>query len=521
VTASLKRLQELQDDIHSAYGGWRTHELADGCTAAAAVDGFGGDPAALRQIAAEYQSAHAAAREAHQSLRALQEQGVSGVWAGDTKVSADEALTAVTDDVLRGAEAIRVLSTTVDAHAATLARYSGQDESAIVALLRVAAQARETMMLGVLPSLTAYDGARMREIHAEAIAAIDERVASNIAMRNAAEDFAGQVHELQSQARAGRLGSSPLSAVDEVVIADAGQDLGTGHEAVLTAAMDDRAATALAKLNDADRRRVTGLLGAASSPEQRAYLMKALAAGHSVNDVDRFHSLIAAHGNDPDWLDQHLSPLAMDGPVTGGTSSNAFGGTAWTQGQHPTCVASSTVTARAEVDPLYALQLTTGGHPDDPSFDNPAAFADRLRAEQESLYDGSRHWYENGWNGGMTDAQSTRIADEDIATYTGADYENVELNDRQSRSATVPAVERAVDDGYPVPLSVDEDGTSHGMMIIGRSADQLQIYNPWGYTFWVSEQDFINGDIDAVDVDMPKHPRSVRLPVGAWVGFSP
>ncbi|MDT4994638.1 MAG: hypothetical protein QOH97_4530 [Actinoplanes sp.] len=515
MTGNLKRLQELQDVIHGAYGGWGTNELANGCAAAAEVDGFGGDPAALGQIAAEYQSAHAAVREAYQSLLPLQEQGVSGVWAGDATVSADETLTAVTDDVLRGAEAIRVLSKTLDAHAATLAWYSGQDESAIVALLKLAAQAREMTMLGFLPNLTDYDGARMREIHAGAMAAIDERVASNIAMRNAAEDFTGQVHELQCQARASRLGPSPLSAVDEVVIADAGQDIATGHEAVLTAAMDDRAATALAKLNDADRSRVAGLLAAASSPEQRAHLMKALAAGYSVDDVDRFNSLIAAHGNDPDWLDQHLSPLAMDGPVTGGIQDNTFDGTEWTQGSYPTCVASSTVTARAEVDPIYALQLTTGGHPDDPSLDNPSAFADRLRAEQDCVYEGGRHWYENAWHDGMTDAQSTRIANEAIAIHTGVAYEGVAMDDQAARAATVPSIERAIDDGYPVPLGTyEKPDCGHQMMVIGHSGDLLQIYNPWGYSYWISEDDFVNGHVDTVQPEIPSTPDHVSLPKG-------
>jgi hypothetical protein len=71
VTGNLARLQELQDDIHGAYGAWGTNELADGCARAAAVASFGGNPAALRQIAADYQSAYAAARAAYQALYPL------------------------------------------------------------------------------------------------------------------------------------------------------------------------------------------------------------------------------------------------------------------------------------------------------------------------------------------------------------------------------------------------------------------------------------------------------------------
>ena len=44
-------------------------------------------------------------------------------------------------------------------------------------------------------------------------------------------------------------------------------------------------------------------------------------------------------------------------------------------------MATSTVVARAAVDPFYALRLTTGEHPDDPAFDTVtkrAAEAERL-----------------------------------------------------------------------------------------------------------------------------------------------
>ncbi|MFF3766981.1 hypothetical protein ACFYYR_23225 [Streptomyces sp. NPDC001922] len=33
----------------------------------------------------------------------------------------------------------------------------------------------------------------------------------------------------------------------------------------------------------------------------------------------------------------------------------------------------------------------------------------------------------------------------------------------------------------------------HQMMVIGQEGDMLQIYNPWGQTPWVSEDDFVNG----------------------------
>ncbi|MCL6670912.1 hypothetical protein [Streptomyces panaciradicis] len=42
------------------------------------------------------------------------------------------------------------------------------------------------------------------------------------------------------------------------------------------------------------------------------------------------------------------------------------------------------------------------------------------------------------------------------------------------------------------------------MMVIGQEGDMLEIYNPWGQTTWVSEDDFVNGHMDkASDSRMP------------------
>jgi hypothetical protein len=252
---------------------------------------------------------------------------------------------------------------------------------------------------------------------------------------------------------------------------------------------------------------MTGLLAAAYSPEHRAYLLKTLAAGYAVDEVAGFDQLIAGHGDDPEWLREHLSPLSMDVEnPTPGTQPSRFGAAEWQQGPLPTCVASSTVTARAQVDPLYALALTTGGHPGDPQFDNPAAFADRLRDEQVQVYDDGRDWWQKTVRSeGMTDEQSETIANEEIAPRTGASYEDVQTRDAASRASVLPQIERAVDEGRPVPQ----------LLVIGHSGDRLQIYNPWGYTYWITEREFTDGHIDGIDPEIPREPTAVRLPAAA------
>jgi hypothetical protein len=508
----LDRLQDLQDDIHAAHGVWGANELAEACGAAAAVPTFGGDAGALAMIADYCTTVAASVEQALDAADPLRKNGISGVWAGDTHVSADEALTALADDMFRALMAFRGIAGQVRQHAETV-KDEPNDRMSATYLAEIAATVG-AMSWGEMPNL-AYEGEVMRRQHANAIRTIDGRVAMHIAMRNAAEDFATAMHEFQTQARTGRLSDSPLSAVDEVVIAGAGWTRTmVPHTPVLTPAMDQRAAEALSAMSDDDRERMTGLLASAASPEHRAYLLKTLAAGYPVEEVARFDQLIAGHGDDPDWLEEHLSALSMDveNPIPG-KEYNAFESAGWEQGNHPTCVAASTVTARAEVDPLYALRLTTGGHPGDPEFDNPAAFANRLRDEQEQVYDGGRTWLQEHFgDGGMTSEQSATVANEEIAARTGAEYSNVKLSDVAAREATVPAIERAVDEGYPVPFFTHEKGETHQLMVIGHSGYQLQVYNPWGYTYWITQRDFVNGQVDGIDPEIPSTPSTVRLP---------
>jgi uncharacterized protein YukE len=511
----LDRLQDLQDDIHDAHGGWGANELAEACAAAAAVPTFGGDADALRLIADDCRTVVQSVQKALDAADVLREKGISDVWAGDTHVTANDALRALADDMFRALTAFRQISDQVRQHAELVQQEPGDRGNA--ASLAEIATTVGAMSWGPVPNLE-YEGEVMRAQHAQAIAHIDGRVDKHIAMRNAAEDFATALHEIETQARTGRLSDSPLSAVDEVVIAGAGWTRTmVPLTPVLTPAMDQRAAEALAALNDEDRERMTGLLATAYSPEHRAYLLKTLAAGYSVGEVAGFDQLIAGHGDDPGWLREHLSPLSLDVEnPTPGTQSNRFGAAEWQQGPLPTCVASSTVTARAQVDPLYALQLTTGGHPGDPQFDNPAAFADRLRDEQVQVYDDGRDWRQKTFHdAGMTDEQSETIANEEIAPRAGVRYEDVQTRDAESRASVLPQIERAVDEGRPVPLSVDEGPEGHQLLVIGHSGNQLQIYNPWGYTYWITEREFTDGHVDAIDPEVPREPTAVRLPAAA------
>jgi hypothetical protein len=160
------------------------------------------------------------------------------------------------------------------------------------------------------------------------------------------------------------------------------------------------------------------------------------------------------------------------------------------------------------VDPVYALELTGGpsGQEDDPD-----AFRERFDAEQLRRYeeaDGGHEFWSGEQTGVGTDGQN-ELANSQLGPHTGASYDHQELGSADDRREALPDIEQAVAEGKPVPVNVegyDENGdrSGHQMMIIGQEGDKLQIYNPWGSTTWVSEDDFVNGHMGkASDSRMP------------------
>jgi hypothetical protein len=348
---------------------------------------------------------------------------------------------------------------------------------------------------------------------------IDDRAKAAREIRDTAERTEKVLRDLALAARLSHLSGSGLDPLSELLISDAGGG-GSADELILTPHMADRAREAIDRLSDADRQRLDKLLSEAKSPEERAYILKALAAGYNMNDVQRFDILIHAHGDDPMWLHDKLAPMDVTDYDPLGDAGNTHSNTTtqghqWTQGNYPTCVASSNVMARAQVDPIYALQLTTGGHPGDPAYDNPDAFSQRLRNEQARVYDDGRSWWQDApliGSDGMTSGQSEDIANENIAPRTGVEYENHDMDDDDERRDALRKAEQAVDQGIPVPFAARDDDGGHEMLIVGHDGDMVQIYNPWGYTVWVSEDDFVNGHLDKIQPGVPNRPETIRLP---------
>jgi hypothetical protein len=508
---SLERLEALEKKIKSEYGFWGVSGLRQAVQEALGEPPPKGRPDDVRMHAAMLRERSQTGDEARSSLHEHVNDRLPDVWTGTAAMSAGLAATAIDDQIRRIVE-------TFDEADATLRKLADAMDSAHP--LHPAGHARleyAAQLLAKIDDLFEYDGTVMQEAHHEAMAGIALLVRCARTVEEASREASRTLNELANRARAGRITSDEITDLDKLVITDAAASSLGAHDAnlILTADASSRASASLDRLAAGDRQHFTWMLGQAQSSQEQAYLLQALAAGYSVKDLDAFDRKIHAHGGDQLWLQQHLTPITeATGPdQLHGKRPVDFGGRSWTQGSDPTCVAMSTVMARAKVDPLYALQLTTGGHPDDPSYDNGDAFAHRLHDEQHNVYDGGRNWLQDLFGtDGMTEGQARDVANQEVAAHTGTSYHEVSTHSAADRRDVLVEVEKTVDQGLPVTFSVRDGHGGHEMAIIGHRGGMLEVYNPWGYTVWVSEDDFVNNHMNVVGDGVPATVHAVNVP---------
>ena len=75
--------------------------------------------------------------------------------------------------------------------------------------------------------------------------------------------------------------------------------------------------------------------------------------------------------------------------------------------------------------------------------------------------------------------------------------------------------------GVPVPMDIggnvkQSDGSTtwegHQVMVIGASGDQLEVYNPWGSTSWISTSQYVNGQVGSITGTTMNTPYHVEIP---------
>ncbi|MDT0381891.1 peptidoglycan-binding protein [Streptomyces sp. DSM 42041] len=477
-----------------------------------------GSPSMLDGIAKTYKSQADDAGDVQTRVEAVARSGLPSVWVGSTGAKAAEVVAAAGRSAEQMEEAFRKASKALYDLSDALTSAQSTDESG-------RGQLRQARTIlggedGFFDDWVEKDAEEEERKRAQKIAVggADELHAAAVKADDAARTAARVLNKFASEARAGQMRTDEISAADRLVLADIGQVGGPLEQNELLTANDlERSGRHLEKMSPQEQAAFERMLADSGSPQERAYLVKALAAGYSLDEVEEFRDKI--HDKDPVWLQEHLSPITTagdslvdEGTAADGSNNNkdqqTFNGERWSQ-EGSTCVPSTVVTARALVDPVYALELTGGPSGQE---DDPEAFRERLGDEQTRLHEDGDGNYEYGLFGepsGMDNDGKTEISNNEISPHTGSEYELQEVRSEDARRDVLPEIEKSVAEGKPVPIGVEgynEDGdrSGHSMMIIGQQGDMLQVYNPWGTTTWVSEDDFVNGNMQkASDNDLP------------------
>lgn len=461
-----------------------------------------GDPGKLRVLADAFDVAGRDAGQLAADVRALGGQQLPQAWSGLAGASASRVVVATADLVDAVPPAFNVSARSLREHANTVESLQARHHELYRQLREAWHDATHSTVFGV--QVTAPD---LFALSALVERAIDLFVGCQRIYRDsldAADALEGHLADAKGRARAQadlRAGRSPAAAV---VLADlAVGPTGTADNAILTPAQADQAARRRDQLSPADQARLDALLAQAGSPEEQAYLLKAFAAGHSLDEVATFAGQI--HGRTPDWLRTHLSLVNAGHP-----GSVEYAGYPVKQTDETTCGSTSILIARAYNDPMYAFQLTTGGQPDDPAHSTGAAFYARINAEEQRIHHATNLlWPESlGTTPWGATAELNRHADELGTSY---DWHIVDDTDSRSVNPALRDAVTAVDSGHPVPVLIGDSYPGHYVLMIGHDGDNLVFYNPSGEITQVSERQFLDGKLDDLGF---AHVQGVITPTG-------
>lgn len=248
----------------------------------------------------------------------------------------------------------------------------------------------------------------------------------------------------------------------------------------------------LEKMSEADQKEVMSLLtqSAAHSPEESEYVVKALAAGHSLAELKQFQAQIA--GKDKAWMEEHLRLV--------GSSSGKGIKQQWSHSCAPTEVEAM----KGELDPIYAFQLRQKNPKLDQANDKDgSAVNPDLANEQFNLLTqtgGAVAPRENADGSGHGGKMSTLLNSE--GSGMGLKFDRREVGSDITMNEALSTAQERLKMGLPVPISVGDDGNpyAHAAMITGVEDGpprRFSIHDPWtGSVKVYSEEDIASGKLD-------------------------
>jgi hypothetical protein len=517
---SLSALRGCQSTIDSGWSLALAPVLAIAVDAALAVPAPDGSPETISAQASACSRAGASCRMVTDDLDDVARNKLPAAWRGAVAETAGEAVSALSAESATASAVLIRAGQALAAWAGNLQTAQRNDRSGRAQL--ESAQRRLGPLRGAFSGFVEFfDPTDFLIAVEEARAGIASMVDATSRAQSSGQTTAGILNDLADQARAERVDADGLDPVDAVVLA-AGQNASSdGGGDILTEAQLTRASQLMNGMSPAQLAEFDALLAGAKSPEEAAYLMKALAAGNSLAAIAAFDKLIHPYGNDPAWLSQHLAPDLAGDSYDNQDQVYWAPGQGWydtlSQANVNDCAAASTVIAQANLDPVFMLKLTTGDQPGGAGSDSLQSFVNRLHQAYISQYqegqraDGHTLVYPR-LNGGLGSSAENVLANSDLGTATGTPYHLVRLNGSADNAAVLPQIEKAVDSGQPVPINVtDGKGDNHQMVIVGASGDHLEIYNPWGYTEYVTVQQFVSNQLGAATNMQSAMPRAYQV----------
>ena len=337
-----ERLGQLRSTIAGADS---KNALIEAIDAALAVAAPSGDPETLTTLAKRYRSQADDADDVRDRVDKVARQGLPNAWVGTTGARAAEVVAAASRSADQMACAFRGGAQALLTLADALEEARRRDRTGCEQLQDARGQLGGED--GWFDDLHEDDGEEQARVRARAIgtAGVEDRLAAAAAAADAARAAARDLNKYAAEARAGQMHTDNLSAADRLVLADTSNIDGDRElNEILTANDLERAGGRMEKLSAADQDRMERLLADARTPQERAYLMKSLAAGYEVDEVEEFAGKI--HGKDPRWLQEHLAPV----------TTNSWGQAADVRGQ-------ALVTGRCHLRPVLHRHRARHGGP--------------------------------------------------------------------------------------------------------------------------------------------------------------
>jgi len=478
-----------------------------------------GSPAAVRAQAQAYSKAATQSKAVAGDIKLVATSSLPAAWRGQVADSASQAVAALATEVGTIESALNDAATALDKWADLLEWAQREDAEGRAQLESARGQAASA---GLDIFSTHFLQAR-----ATALTGLNTRIAAAQALADQSPSTAGLLNQYASLARAQDVTTGDLDPLSDVVLATAADPGGSlaDDADILTPTALTRASQRLDAMSNADQAAFAKLLSEAKSPQEAAYLYKALSAGYNLQQIEAFDAAIHPHGADTVWLAEHLTPdlsnasSTVPSPTQWAVKYEGGDAGLYNQGNVGDCVAASTVVAQASLDPILTLGLTTGyGQPKNsnppPGDDSAAALQARLQQLYLKEYATGRNddslmeqWF--GPSSGIEPDGENALANNLLSNSTGTSYQYQGLNNTSDRQAAVIKIEAAVDSGKPVPFDVTNGNDGHQMLIIGHNGDELEVYSPWGFTSWISESQFVNNDLAALTLNASGAPNGL------------